>query len=134
MSGLDLGAKLAGLAGGQLWKVATIALLALQLAVAGGMGFEWWLAAHDRDTAMADLGAERARADALQAGIREQNRAVEALAKAKADADARGAAAQQLAAANGRRFDGAQQRLASAKAATCADAMPYVNQLLESMR
>lgn len=134
MSALDLGGKLAGLAGGQLWKVATIILLVLQLAVAGGMGFEWWSAAHDRDVARVELGTERARADALQAGIREQNRAMEALAKAKADADARGAAARQLAAANGRRFDGALQRLASARATTCDDAMPYVNQLLESVR
>lgn len=134
MSGLELGGKLASLAGGQLWKAAAIALLALQLVVAGGMGFEWWSAAHDRDAARADLGTERTRADALQAGIREQNRAMEVLTKAKADADARGATAQQLAAANGRRFDGALQQLAGARAATCADAMPYVNQLLESVR
>lgn len=119
---------------GSIWKVVAIALLAALLLVGGGAGAGWWLAAHDRDRALSDLAGERTRADGLATGIREQNRAVEAMANAKASADARGQAAQQLAAANGKRFDGALAQLAGRRAATCDDAMPAVNQLLESVR
>lgn len=129
-----LGELAGGAVTGGVWKVAAIALLAALPLVGGGAGAGWWLAAHDRDQARAELATERTRADALTAGIREQNRAVEALASAKAAADARGQAAQQLAAANGKRFDGALAQLAGRRATTCDDAMPAVNLLLESVR
>lgn len=125
---------LASAAGGGMWRVGAIVLAALLVVSGAGLGGGWWLAAHDRDQARADLAAERTRADGLATGIREQNRAVEAMASAKAAADARGQAAQQLAAANGRRFDGALAQLAGRRATTCDDAMPAVNQLLESVR
>lgn len=121
---------LGDLAGGAVWKVAAIGLLAALPAIGGG----WWLAAHDLRQAQAELAAERTRADDLAVGIREQNRAVEAMASAKTAADARGQAAQQLAAANGKRFDGALAQLSGRRATTCDDAMPAVNQLLESMK
>ena len=127
---MNIASDVIGAATGGIWKLAAIALLA----TGGGLGFEWWSAVHDRDRAVADLAAERTRADDLQVGIQEQNRAVAALAEAKRLSDARGAAAQQLAAANGRRFDGALQKLAGARATTCDEAMPAVNQLLESVR
>ncbi|WGG51837.1 hypothetical protein [Rugamonas sp. DEMB1] len=129
-----LGELAGGAVVGGIWKVAAIVLLAALPLVGGGAGAGWWLAAHDRDQARADLATERTRADALTAGIREQNRAVEAMASAKAAADARGQAAQQLSAENGRRFDGALAQLAGRRATTCDEAMPAVNQLLESVR
>ena len=128
-----LGTLAAGAVGG-IWKIAAILLLALLLVVGAGAGCGWWLAAHDRDRAETQLGAERLRTAELGAAIREQNRAVDALAVAKRDADARGLAAQQAAAAAGRRYDGALARIAGAKAMTCADAMPAVNLLLEGVR
>ncbi|MES2262075.1 MAG: hypothetical protein V4724_26440 [Pseudomonadota bacterium] len=113
-----------------LWKAAAIVLLAALLLTGAG----WALAAHDRDVARVDLGAERTRNDELRTSIREQNRAVETMGTAKALAEARGQAAQQAAAATGKRFDGALQRLVGARATTCAEAMPAVNLLLESVR
>ena len=62
---------------GGLWKLVACALL-LALAASGG---GWWLAAHDRDIARADLAAERTVSDQLRTAIREQNRAVDALAR-----------------------------------------------------
>ncbi|MET3132851.1 hypothetical protein AAKU55_003132 [Oxalobacteraceae bacterium GrIS 1.11] len=112
------------------YKLLSIALLAALAGAGGG----WWLAARDRDHAQVALAAERTRADEFQVSIREQNNAVAALAEAKRAADARGAAAQQLAAAAGRRYDGALARLTAVKATTCADAMPAVNQLLKDMQ
>ncbi|MEJ7804851.1 MAG: hypothetical protein WKG03_02880 [Telluria sp.] len=43
-------------------------------------------------------------------------------------------AAQQLAAANGKRFDQALARAAGATAATCAEAMPVIDVVLEAIR
>ena len=109
--------------------IAGVLLVAL-MATGGG----WWAAARARDRAQVKLGAERLRTAELGAAIREQNRAVDALAVAKRDADARGLAAQQAAAVAGRRYDGALTRIAGVKATTCADAMPAVNLLLEGIR
>lgn len=119
---------------GGIWKIVAIALAALMLVGGGSMGAGWWLAARDRDQARADLKTEQGVSEQLRGAIREQNRAVDAMAKAKEAADARGLAAQALAAANGKRFDGALAKLASARATTCAEAMPAVNQLLEAIR
>ncbi|MET3132221.1 hypothetical protein AAKU55_002491 [Oxalobacteraceae bacterium GrIS 1.11] len=117
-----------------LWKVASIAVLALLVGVGGGTGAGWWLAARDRDQARAELNRERDVNAGLRAGMREQNAAVSALSAAKEAADARGLLAGQLAAANGRRFDGALARIKDAKATTCADAMPAVNLLLKGLQ
>ncbi|MET3135276.1 hypothetical protein AAKU55_005584 [Oxalobacteraceae bacterium GrIS 1.11] len=124
----------AGLVSCGLWKVASVALLVLLAGVGGGTSAGWWLAARDRDQARAGLNMERAVSAGLRAGIREQNAAVSALSAAKEAADARGLLAKQLAAANGRRFDGALARIKDAKATTCADAMPAVNLLLEGQQ
>ncbi len=70
----------------------------------------------------------------MATAIREQNRAVDALAKAKAEADLRGLQAQQIAAANGKRFDLALGQVKAARATTCAEAMPAVNSILEAIR
>ncbi|MGV7210513.1 hypothetical protein ACLB1G_21980 [Oxalobacteraceae bacterium A2-2] len=56
------------------------------------------------------------------------------MAKATAEARARGQAAQVQAQAAGRRYDAALAQLAGARATSCADAMPAVNQLLEQVR
>ena len=130
--------ELAGAAGGAmvggLWKVGAIVLAILLLVTAGGLGGGWWLAAHDRDVARADLKAEQGVSAELRASITIQNTAVEAMQLATAQADERGRAAQQLAAANGRRFDGALAKLADARATTCGEAMPAVNQLLKDIK
>lgn len=112
------------------WKLGAIAALAL----AAGAGGGWALAVHDLGIAKAALTEERAAGDDLRTSIREQNRAVDVLAEQKRLADGRRAAAEQLAAANGRRFDRAIEQAASARATTCADAMPTVNQILEAVR
>jgi len=117
-----------------LWKVGAVLLAGLLLLTAGGMGFEWWEAAHDRDLARADLATERQKSALLTSAIDTQNSAVDALTKAKADAQARGMAAQAQAAIEGKRYDAAARALASAKATTCDDAMPAVNQLLKDIQ
>lgn len=70
----------------------------------------------------------------LRAGVDAQNTAILTQAQLAREAEARGLAAQQAAAANGRRYDQALQQIAGARATSCADAMPYVNQLLEKVR
>ncbi|MFS2007981.1 hypothetical protein ACEN9F_30675 [Duganella sp. CT11-25] len=119
---------------GGLWKVGAIVLAILLLVTGGGLGFGWWLAAHDRDVARADLKTEQGVSAALRAGINTQNAAIITLGQEKLEAEKRGLAAQQLAAANGRRFDGALAKLEGARAITCAEAMPAVNQLLKDIR
>lgn len=116
------------------WKVGAIAALAAGAASSAYLGYQWHMAAHDRDTAMADMKAEKAAGDDLRASIREQNRAVDALGAQKHLADERRAAAEQLAVANGRRLDRALEQGAGAKATTCAEAMPTVNKILEAVR
>ena len=113
--------------------VAAVLLLALIL-VGAGTGGGWWLAARDRDAARVDLAAERVLSASYRDAIAEQNRAVAALADQKAVAEARGQAAQQLAAANGKRFDQALARAQGAKATTCTEAMPVVDGVLEAIR
>lgn len=132
-----LGAVAAGAGGvlaGQVWKVATVLLLVILLAGGGAGGALWWSAAAARDKALLDLKAAQGENVQLRAGVDDQNRAIQTWYRASEDAKARGQAAQQQAAINGQRFDAALQQLAGAKATTCADAMPYVNQLLEKVR
>ncbi len=117
-----------------IWKLAAIALLALLLLILSAAGTGWWMLTSDLRTARADLATEVAANEGLRGSIREQNRAVEVLAEQKRVADARGAQAQQLAAANGKRFDLALRQVQGAHAATCADAMPAVNSILEAIR
>ena len=130
--------ELAGAAGGAvtggLWKVATIVLAVLLLAGGGAGGALWWSAAAARDDALAKLEAERGVSAELRAGVVAQNAAILAQATLAREAEARGLAAQQLAAANGRRFDGALQQLAGARATTCDEAMPAVDQLLKDLK
>lgn len=117
-----------------VWKVGAIAALAAGAASSGYLGYQWHMASHDRDVASAALAdARRTNAD-LTSSIREQNRAVDVLAEQKRLADERRAVAEQLAAANGRRFDRAIEQAAGARATTCADAMPTVNRILEAVR
>ena len=135
MTGLaDAVGDVASAATGQLWKFATVVLAVLLLGTAGGLSFEWWLAAHDRDVARAALVVEQGVSAQLRAGIDTQNIAILAQAKLAREAEARGLVAQQQAAVAGRRFDGALQQLTGAWATTCADAMPAVNRLLEQVR
>ncbi len=108
-------------------------IAAALLAALAGAGAGWWLAARDRDQVRVDLVVERTTSAGLRTDIDKQNTAVDALAKAKAAADARGALAQQLATANGKRFDGALAKIAAARATTCAEAMPAVDALLKGI-
>jgi hypothetical protein len=125
---------LVGTATGQAWKVATAVLAGLLLAVGVAGGTALWLKDRALAQAQGDLKAANARADDYQGAIREQNRATEALAKAKIEADARGAAARAQATEQGKHYDNALQQIAAARGTTCGDAMPAVNQLWESVR
>ena len=78
--------------------------------------------------------AEQAKSAEYSVAIREQNRAVQVLAAQKIAAEARGQVAQQLASANGKRFDQALVRAVGATATTCAAAMPTVDSVLEVIR
>lgn len=122
----------AGVSG--IWKVVAITLAVLLLVVITGAGTGWWLAAAASDQALASLKTEQGAGAELRAYIGVQNSAVRSMHDATVAADKRRRAAQELAAANGRRLDAALARLAGARATTCDQAMPYVNQLLESVR
>ncbi len=126
------------LAGGAVvagvWKVAAVVLTVLLLVVITGAGTGWWLAAAARDQALARLVAEQGANAALRASIGIQNSAVMSMHDATIAADKRRRAAEALAAVAGRRYDAAQAKLAGARATTCDEAMPYVNQLLEGVR
>lgn len=130
----DLAGAAGGAVTGGLWKVGAILLAGLLLLTGVGMGGGWWLAAHDRDVAKVDLNAEQRVNAELRVGVDAQNKAILAQATLAREAEARGLAAQKLAAANGRRFDGALSKLAGARATTCAEAMPAVNQLLKDIK
>jgi hypothetical protein len=123
-----------GVLGGQVWKVATFALLGLLLAGGAAGGTLWWSAAAARDQALADLKAEKGITAELRAGVDVQNRAIVQWHEQAKVAEARGTAARQAAEANGRRYDQALQQIAGARATTCDEAMPYVNKVLESVR
>jgi cytoskeletal protein RodZ len=130
----DMAAGASGLLAGQAWKLAALVLLIVLLAGGGAGGALWWSAATARDHALVDLKAAQGENAQLRAGVDDQNRAIQTWYRASEDAEARGQAAQQEAVVNGRRYDAALTALAGANATTCADAMPYVNQLLEKVR
>jgi hypothetical protein len=135
VSGLaDAVGDVAGVATGQLWKVATIVLLLVGLVLGAAGGTAWWLAAAARDKALVDLKAEQGVSAELRAGVNTQNTAILAQAKLAREAEARGKAAQEREAANARRFDAALASAAGQRATTCAEAMPVVNRLLEQVR
>lgn len=117
-----------------VWKAASVVLAAVLLAVLAAGGTSWWLAASARDEALASLEAERVASTALRASIGIQNSVVESMQRATAQAQARGDAAQAAAAAAGRRYDAVQAKLASARATTCDEAMPFVDQLLRDVK
>lgn len=126
--------NLAGAAVGGIWKVAAIALAGLLVVGAAGGGTALWLASSARDKAEADLDKSRLLVVELRAGVDAQNKAILTQANLAREAEARGKAAQQLAAANGKRFDGALAKLAGARATTCDEAMPAVDQLLKDLK
>ena len=118
----------------QLWKLAALVLGLLLLVVGIAAGTGWWLAASARDKALADLVVEQGVAAELRAGISTQNRAIMQWYEQAKTAEARGEAAWQAAATSGRRYDQSLQQLVGARATSCADAMPYVNQLLGEVK
>ena len=117
-----------------IWKPLAIGMTVALLLVSAGTSGGWWLAARARDAARVELAAERTLSGQYRDRIAEQNRAVDALAEQKAGAEARGHAAQQLAAANAKRLDLALQRTAGTVATTCTEAMPTVDAVLEAIR
>ena len=125
---------LAGAAVGGLWKLASIVLAAVLMALTSATCTGWWLAAGDRDTARTALLAEHGVSAGLRASIAEQNLAVDGMARATLAAQQRGEAAQAAAAAAGRKYSAAQAQLAGVRATTCDEAMPAVRQMLESVR
>lgn len=125
---------IAGSLVGGIWKLAAIGLAVCLAASSAYLGANWWLAERDLKSSKVELTAERDLSSKYRDAIGEQNRAVDALAAQKAGADERGRAAQQLAAANGRRLDLALAKSADARATTCTEAMPVVNATLEAVR
>ena len=117
-----------------IWKLAAIVLAAVLLIGGAAGGTAWWLAASARDKALADLDTSKLLVADLRAGVNAQNTAIMNLGTEKLAAEKRGAAAQQIAAVNGRRYDAALAAVAGARATTCDEAMPAVNQLLEALR
>ena len=117
-----------------IWKLAAIALAAVLLIGGAAGGTAWWMAASARNDALAKLEKSKLLVAALRAGVDAQNTAIMNLGTEKLAAEKRGAAAQQIAAVNGRRYDAALAAVGGARATTCAEAMPAVNQLLESIR
>lgn len=124
----------AGAMVGGIWKIGAIVLAVVSLALCAYLGHGWHMAADDRDDAIVERDAQKALADEYQTAIREQNRAVDALAEQKRGAEQRGRMALDLAVANGRRYDDAVARNRSATATTCDEAMPVVNDILEAIR
>ena len=117
-----------------LWKPIAIGMLLALIALGGVMGWNWYLAARDRDAVQVELDDEREKNAALIVSLTKQNDAVDALAGQKSKAEARGAAAQALAAANGKRYAKASAQVHAVKATTCAEAMPAVNAVLEAIQ
>lgn len=117
-----------------IWKIAAIVLLAALIMVLSAGGTGWWMISSARDQALADLKDEQAESAQLRSAIEKQNGLVEAAGNAKVEADARGKAAQQQAAAVGKRFDAALAKVAGARATTCDEAMPTVDLILEATR
>lgn len=87
-----------------------------------------------RDRAVQDLEKERQVSAELRIGIGTQNAAIGVLGQQKLEAEERGRIAQAAAVAAGWRYDAALQRLDGASVTSCADAMPFVNKLLEDLR
>lgn len=116
------------------WRLLAIVLAVLLLTTGAVCGTGWWLAAGERDVAQDKLSAERSVSAELRTGIDAQNTAIMKLGQQRLEAEARGLAAQQQAAVAGKRFDAALQRMDGDRVTTCADAMPYVNKLLEDVR
>lgn len=125
---------LAGAAVGGIWKAAAIVLAGALLVVASTAGTAWWLAASDRDVARAALVQEQGVSAALRAAITEQNRAIDGMARATLATQERGAAAQAVAAAKGKKYDATLVQIMGARANTCDEAMPAVRLLLEGVR
>ena len=117
-----------------IWKVAAVVLAVLLVVVITGAGTGWWLAAAAREQALAGLAAEQGTSATLRASIGVQNSAVKSMHDATVAADKRRRAAEALAAANGRRYDAAEAKLMGARATTCDEAMPFVNQLLKDVK
>lgn len=116
------------------WKVGAILLMVALVVVGGVTGAGWMLAAHNRKLVAAELAAERILTAQYRASIDRQNQAAEKLGEQKLQAEERGAAAQRLAAANGKRFDQALERVVGTTATTCKEAMPTVDSVLEVIR
>ncbi len=128
-----IGTLAAGAVAG-IWKIAAIGLLFALVTVGGWTGANWWLAARDRDAARVELVAERKVSEDLRTAIREQNLAIQAMADAKKAAEARGKVAEQLATANGKRFDLVLSQRRADAAVTCPEAMPTVDAVWEAVR
>ncbi|SEN31313.1 hypothetical protein SAMN05428959_1011132 [Duganella sp. CF517] len=119
---------------GGIWKVAAIALAGLLVVGGAAGGTALWLASSARDDAVSKLETSRLLVADLRAGVNAQNTAIMKLGEEKLAAEARGAAARQIAAAKGRRYDAALAAAAGARATTCDEAMPVVNQLLKDLK
>lgn len=102
-----------------LWKIGAIIVLVLALVVGVYLGYEWYMAAHDRDAARADLVIERKANADLTSAIHDQNMAVAAMAAKTADAETRRDAAEKAAAAAIARSTTRASAVSASTAANC---------------
>lgn len=106
---------LGAIAGG-LWKVSAIVLAGLLLIA----GANWWMAAHDRDSAESALTKEQGVSATLRASIALQNSAVDAMALSVRAADDRRDVAERYA-VTAIKATGGREAAARASAATTCD-------------
>lgn len=108
-----------------LWRVGAIATLAGAAATSSYLGYEWLMAAHDRDAARASLAVDQKKTADLTSAIHDQNIAVAAMAAATADAVAKREAAEKAAASA---VSASANRAAAVKASTAANCAGVLNE------
>lgn len=115
---------------GKLWQVVSAAL-AVALIV---LGINYSMLNHELSKTAQSLKDEQTSNAELRVAIKEQNSAIDKLTLLKEEADKRAKLAQELAQANGKRFDAVLSKIQNPKVVTCQEAMPIVSQTLKELK
>lgn len=113
-----------------LWQALCVALGAALLY----SGWQWYGAHRDLGLCRQQLAQEQLTSERLRGEITVQNAKVEALGKEQVERDKRLTLALQLASSKSKTADAALKRAEGAKAQTCAEAMPVVNDILKGLQ
>lgn len=108
-----------------LWKLGAIVTVAGAAASSAYFGYEWFMAAHDRDAARADLLVEQKKAADLMSAIHDHNIAISGLAAATKDATDKRAAAEK---ASADAIARGANRAAAVKASTATNCAGVLNE------